>query len=276
MRKSDYVRHDFMPITPDLAEKWLAKNIGFNRKLSETTVEKYVSEIIRDAWNERSGETIKFDADGNLIDGQHRLTALVKTGRTLWMSVAYNCSREAFKTIDTGKNRGGADVLSILNEKNCNILASAVTLLSRYMADAVNAAHPVSNSEVVQTCEAHPDLKKSVHVIACMRSPKGFLAPSIAAFVHYMASRTSDEETATKFIQGVIGGDSFKNDSAMRVVRQRLIDNLASKAKLRRVDVIALLIKGWNCYRRGEQATSNKVRWRCNGDSPESFPKFAA
>jgi len=276
MKTTDMPHAEAVLVTPDKAREWLKANVENNRRLSQFTVADYVELAKRGEWDESNGETIKFDRDGSLIDGQHRLAMVVALNKPMWFLVAYNCSRRAFMTIDTGKPRGAADILSIGQHENCNVLASSLTLLWRYMNGAVCGTHKVSNQTINGMSADHPDMAASVRLAISVRGPKGFLAPSIVAFIHYMAKRRSGATKAEAFVRGVVMGETYDHDSAIRMLRQRLIGNLANKRPMKRADVVAICIKAWNMFAKGETATPNKLRWRSNGDSAEAFPKIAA
>lgn len=65
-------------ITPVKAAEYLALNKN-NRKLNEATVERYVNMMSKGEWI-MNGEPICFDRYGNLVNGQHRLTAIIRFG----------------------------------------------------------------------------------------------------------------------------------------------------------------------------------------------------
>ena len=68
-------------ITPKLAEKWMEANKN-NRPLRRSLVGRYAGAIRRGQW-ELNGESIKFDEDGVLFDGQHRLAAVVEANKPI-------------------------------------------------------------------------------------------------------------------------------------------------------------------------------------------------
>lgn len=65
-------------IEPHLAESWLTKNVK-NRNLTDRIAKKYARDMASGKWK-TTGDPIRFDVDGNLIDGQHRLQACVLAG----------------------------------------------------------------------------------------------------------------------------------------------------------------------------------------------------
>ena len=87
-----------------------------NRPLRTSCIERYADIIKRGQW-ELNGETIKFDTSGTLLDGQHRLSAVILAGMPIKSYVIRDLPRKVFDTLDTGKGRTGADVLSLRGEK---------------------------------------------------------------------------------------------------------------------------------------------------------------
>lgn len=68
-------------VTPMKAARWLKRNIA-NRRVSPKVVRNYAGDMSRGEWL-LNGEAIKFDRDGNLLDGQHRLGAIVHNGKSV-------------------------------------------------------------------------------------------------------------------------------------------------------------------------------------------------
>jgi hypothetical protein len=74
-------------MTPIYAQRLLAGNIG-NRPMNDTFVRDLVGRMCRGEWADNA-ETIKVGTDGLLKDGQHRLRAIVDSGCTVPMTVAF-------------------------------------------------------------------------------------------------------------------------------------------------------------------------------------------
>jgi hypothetical protein len=86
--------------------------------VSKSTVQQLAGQIQRGEW-QLTHQGIAFDEDGVLIDGQHRLAAIVKAGLTVRLTVAHGVRRTASTVMDTGRKRTGRDALALAGETPC-------------------------------------------------------------------------------------------------------------------------------------------------------------
>ena len=120
-----------MDITPDMAKKILAHRNKNNRPIRYTHLEKLSEAIEKDEWKV-TNQGIAFDADGNLIDGQHRLAAILQTRKTVKMMVATNMGASIFDVVDTGSKRSTGDALDILGSEHGRIVSAALKIYICY------------------------------------------------------------------------------------------------------------------------------------------------
>ena len=120
-----------MDITPDMAKKILAHRNKNNRPLRYTHLEKLSNAIEKDEWKV-TNQGIAFDADGNLIDGQHRLAAVLQTRKTVKMTVATNMDASIFDVVDTGTKRSTGDALDILGSEHGRVVSGALKVYICY------------------------------------------------------------------------------------------------------------------------------------------------
>lgn len=66
-------------ITPEKAQEYLKHNTENYRGLNKDRIISYANDMKKNAW-QFNGEAIKFSESGKLIDGQHRLHAIVRAG----------------------------------------------------------------------------------------------------------------------------------------------------------------------------------------------------
>jgi len=97
-------------VNPTKATEWLNRNHPKNRKLSKTTSMVYGLDML-DGTFHLTHQPIAFDVDGYLIDGQHRLAAVVESGCPQEFVVARGVAREVIKYTDRGRKRSTADRL---------------------------------------------------------------------------------------------------------------------------------------------------------------------
>lgn len=109
----EVIRSEIMVITPELANKLLEGNIG-NRKIKQAVVKKYTDAILSGDFI-CTNNGIGLDKDGRLIDGQHRLTAVVKSGKSIKQVVCYytNPGTAKYIPIDSGIKRTFSDFTGI-------------------------------------------------------------------------------------------------------------------------------------------------------------------
>ena len=90
-------------ITPDLAKKWLAANKD-NRHARPSHINKLAMEIKNGIWK-LTHQGIAFSSDGRLIDGQHRLEAIVTANKPVFMAVFIDLDDNMFGALDRGIRR---------------------------------------------------------------------------------------------------------------------------------------------------------------------------
>ena len=95
----------FVDVSPDLAESWLLLEHPDNRHSAKTVVNDYRTSMDADRWNCLTGESLKFDTQGRLIDGGHRLRGVLQHGKTVTMLVCWGCPPEAIHLLDQGRSR---------------------------------------------------------------------------------------------------------------------------------------------------------------------------
>lgn len=111
-------------ITPKRAIQLLKRN-SKNRKLNIRTVSYYADQMERGEWIV-TGQGISLSTDGDIIDGQHRLSAIVKSGKTVSMFVFYDMDPKSFDRYDVGKTRSAGDIFQIDGVKNAHNISSMI------------------------------------------------------------------------------------------------------------------------------------------------------
>lgn len=104
----------FEKITPAIAQNFLDKNHKNNRNLKDKIVTQYAQTMAKGLWHPSSAEAIRISDQGILIDGQHRLNAIIRSGKlSITMMVITGIPECAISAIDDGVKRTLADAMTI-------------------------------------------------------------------------------------------------------------------------------------------------------------------
>lgn len=150
-------------ITPTVAAEMLTKNHG-NRHLNNRRVTMLANDMRAGRWTE-SPQPIAFDAEGNLIDGQHRLEAVQRSGVPVLLSVAYDVPRES--VIDRTLERRLGDALYMRGIISQEMAQSAVisTVNSYFSCIDGRDYFTISDAEKAEFINAHTeDIQKTIDV----------------------------------------------------------------------------------------------------------------
>ncbi len=86
-------------LTPEMAMSLLEANQN-NRPLNHQHVDRIANQITKGKWK-FNGDTIKLATNRDVLDGQHRLWAVVEAKQPIETAIIYDIEPEAFATIDT-------------------------------------------------------------------------------------------------------------------------------------------------------------------------------
>jgi len=125
----DEITSEWLDVTPELAFKLLEANTH-NRPLVQSRVERYARDMRAGQWRV-NGDAVRFDINGILIDGQHRLWAVTESGVTLKMLVVRGLEPEAQDTIDQGKPRSIKEVFHLGGIENSRLVAPILLTIFR-------------------------------------------------------------------------------------------------------------------------------------------------
>lgn len=261
-------------ITPEVAERLLARNAG-NRPIREKgesrSVEAYARAMLRGEWV-LNGAPIIVSADGQLNDGQHRLSAVVASGVAVPMHITFGVERESRHTVDQGAARSPGHILAMRGEKNYNTLATAVAVVWAYDGDKNFGTRPTP-AQLIDCLDANPGIRDALHDAAHMKS--GFLCSvGYIGGAHYLCRRVNAEH-ADDFLHAVRTGLNISDPkSAVFKLRKRLIDHTAKRENIPAIEQAALYIKAFNAVLHNR--SPGNLLWRRFGPTAEDFPTAGA
>lgn len=242
-------------VTPDHAAQLLGRNVS-NRSLADRFVANLASDMTDNRWM-LTHEAICVGSDGVLIDGQHRLSAIVTSGVGQWLWVASGFPPETRTHVDLGRVRSVGDVLTLNGSTNANVLAASARLAllwEEYPAHVWTATTSIPRSAVVEYATNNLAALESVvdlGRIITARAPLLTRAASTAG-LFIITQRTACPDLIDEFCDGVSNGVGLSSGDPRLALRNRGAIT-TEKSQWRTQSALAVLLKTWNAYARDEE-----------------------
>lgn len=242
-------------ITPSRAKEYLEANTQ-NRRVKNPVVYRYADDMVNGRWKLDTGETIKISETGIILDGQHRLLAVVKANTSIMFHLAKGLPNNVFDVIDTGSNRNASDIFKIKGVKNENKLPSIISMYNSLKnPDRIRDSHlhhKSTNAMLLEQYYKNEPYWQSVATKshALYLSFAKILTPSmIGGFYAYFNDLNS--LMAENFMEQICTGSGIENETVL-LLRNRLIQDKTSLRKISLSHKIALIIKTWNFFIKGD------------------------
>lgn len=261
-------------LTPQLARELWEKNTSTFGSLDRHTVNRYASEMTRGRWQD-NGESIVVSVDGYILDGQHRIAAVIQSGCTITVVLVLNVVASA-STFDRGKPRQVSDYIqNALGIKNARLVATIAKFCVAYKKGLWGQrsiqGREILDSEILDVVHRYHVRIESVAELArqCDRVAPGPITATLL-FFGGLEPITKCEISAW-FVDSLATGANLTDADAVLHLRNRF---LAEKPQakidpnLKRV----LMTIAWNKTVRGEVCTSQHLRVRLSGPGKHILP----
>src|SRR5688572_22952243 len=264
-------------ITPDMAKQWLDVNHR-NRKLSDPAVRRLAGIIRRGEWMESSTDGIGLDADGGVVNGQHRLTAVIEADQPVRMLVVRNVDRDVIKVIDQGLHRNFAQLLQMDGRwPNPAILASAVEWLFRMMNDFERSIPMDQKPSVPQLLDifSEHDHKLVGSLDPALGVWKRFKVDRNMLVAYHYTMASADPELADTFFMRLATGLDIEEGQPVHALQERYLTELTKTDGKREPKFVlaAWLVKAWEATRQDVTMVPRQLKFTKSGSRAESFPK---
>lgn len=247
------MRTSVQRVTPDMARVMLGTNTS-NRRLRKHRVLQYAEQMKRGQW-QTTGEAIKFAHDGTLIDGQHRLHAIIESNIPIDMLIVQDLDFSTFKVIDSGMTRRPADSLHVLGVTNGNQKAAAIRVFIAADAgvDVGNTHHLtslVTRTDVSDFAQNNDQLVNDAMTAA--RTVYGTCRgnrPSWGA-LYLLIAKKHGQVAAETFLRAVAEGSGLSDGDPRLALRNWSVRNSGKSSKSQH---LAAYVRAWNAYASGEE-----------------------
>lgn len=260
-------------IGPLQAKEFLASN-SHNRNLRNRHIAKLADDMRNGMWRDGGSLLFAGSSEGRvLIDGQHRLHAVIAADVKLNFIIVENLDLGDQQAIDTGIRRTLADVLKFQGEVNCIDLAAVLAWHYRWSHGMMKSNQTPSVAQALDILRDHPGLRDVFGPVRAV-SKTLRVSRSLCGFLFYVQDGIDAQDAAAFWDQlgtGIIAGVHERH--ALYALRRQLEGNQSNATrKFDSVTTAALLIKGWNMWREGREV--QLLMWRRGGATPELFPEL--
>ncbi|MFF7414870.1 MULTISPECIES: hypothetical protein [Streptomyces] len=251
-------------VTPEIAATFLSRD-SVNRRLDMGQVRALAETILRGEWK-LTHQGIAFDETGALLDGQHRLHAIIEANAPVEMLVFDGVARDVFPVLDTGKRRSAADTLLSTGAKYLHLLSSTirhVILFKTMPHDPWSGARAhVSNDRILAAYNEDRDRYGEAVTIGRELSKHLFASQTAAAVGFFVTTDVAPAADIDEWISGLKSGASLDPGDARLALREvpRDTQKRGSKRRMGMRDQVAIYIKAWNAWVEPEKASELRLR----------------
>lgn len=226
-----------------------------------------------------NGIPIIFDNNGHLIDGHHRLQAIIQAGVPVEMCVCRGVDSSCFPTIDIGLNRKFGQLLAMHGCKGYNNVASTVSVnmaLIKYGRPSLNRGGQslkTTNPELYQEYLTDEEGYKDATIFGQSMYGKARMIRCswISGLVYYLTHTGGyDTEYVRKFFDAACSIETSNISSADCLSNYIIKNDRKNKKTIMNPDFLfAIIIKSWNAY------VSGKIINRLSfNPEKEDYPKL--
>lgn len=262
-----------LEVDPSIAQVFLSRNEN-NRKLSEKTVRKYARDMREGRWQSLNGQTIVISKDGDINDGQHRLTGIVEADVCFPFLVVFGADRDSRLTLDQNKVRTSGQYLQMQGVPDANNVAAVASILMAYDTNKLvrytGDKYRVFGAERPTKAKLHEYAVTHMDAIlnSLAKASQGdiqILAPKTrVAATHRIISRHAvGQERVEQFFTMLLHGVNLKQHDPALMARHRLMKDRQTRPPV--LSTIETIVRTWNAFARGETLT----RLALYGDLPK-------
>lgn len=238
-------------VTPQQAQEWLDSTNIHNRKLRKSQVAQLKTDMESEHWM-FTGDTVKFDRDGVLRDGQHRLAAIAASGKMEWLIIVRGIDPQAQAAMDIQSRRMAYDALRLRGTegdmKNAAAIARGV-----FMYD--HGRVPTQLETVTFVEDHEEEIADAVVVSEMVRRAGRLTGGSFYGIAFYLLARI-DRTAAHDFFEKLAGGYELTKGDPILLLLKHLSKGLPygfGRGHWHLRQNLAIVFVAWNAWRQGKE-----------------------
>lgn len=225
-------------MTPEWAEDLLEHNHSYNRNPKDKRIASYAREMASGLWR-LTHQAIAVDEDGNLVDGQNRLMAVMRAGVEVPMVLVTGVPRKSMVGVDCGVTRNVADAAKVSGKP---LPATQYASVARIMMAGLGygSKQSLGNQEVLHFIGNHKDAM--AFSFDCLRSnTPGIAAAGVRAVIARAWYQRNCRNRIREFCKALLSGlmENKSKDVAVIRLRNWLLQAKGTRQAVKRTDVYA-------------------------------------
>lgn len=284
----------------DRASKLLERNTA-NRGVVQPIEERYARDQANGEFRSLNGQTVKVADTGRLLDAQHRMGAIVRSGVCLPFVVVEGLSERVFAEMDRAETRSFKMLLADRGVANAGTVAAAAKLQYYYEQSRFERVVGVSpsNPELSSVLARHPGIELSGggrptdggKIWNNDKDARRLLVPATICWLQYRFQQVG-QDLMMAFFHKLATGEMLERGNPILVLRNKLLELATDRQKARsgvagakagaavggtehQIRQAALTILAWNAWVQGKSITAKALAWgeaKKDGSSREPFP----
>lgn len=259
------LRSVVVEIHPDAAEQMLRLYNVKNRRLTENHAKRLGAAMAKHSY-ERTGDTIKVSRTHKLLDGQHRLSACVKSKTAVVSDIVFGLDDALFDVLDQGKKRSAGDVLGIHGIAYPSLVAGAIQWVLNFN-NPTSVSMDGGGSTLASAREvlalAQGSMKDIAHYVnEALLINKAFAQPPtmICGLLYLIGKR--DPSIARDFAHEWANGARIGRNRNFDVLNERIKTIIHGGGHVSRTMRTALIIQMFNHWNAHIIAPPRALTWR--------------
>jgi hypothetical protein len=240
------------------AAELLKLNVG-NRRFRQHRCEKYTADMLAGRWKPGVSQIIiltdRLGTGIELLNGQHSLTAVIRSNTTQLFTILRTTDRSAFMVVDTGLGRQAGDVLAQEGAPSANVAAATVRLVLSYerglMESGAKASLQLGNQVVAAEYWAHESVYARAVRYGTNSRKEGFNPSALAAFIVLLLRHGLEPDEAMAFVEPLVLGTELAPTDPRLAARRWMLTNRSSPNKANKM-ALSAFIRSWNAHQRGD------------------------
>jgi hypothetical protein len=256
---SPRIKYETRWITPDSAKEYLELQVA-NRSLVWGVVRNYARDMLSGDWLQ-NGENIKINPDGFMLDGQHRMQAVILAGKMyadnpdeydepfegMFFEFALNIPDDARQSMDIGKKRTLADEMAFEGAENSGRVAPIVSWHMAYLngnyTNAGGSSYRPTQAKALEFWRGNKSQYYTTMLRGYDATRQGLGSTASMGTAYHILRNKFGDEIADRFWDLLVTGANMQVGHPILLLR-----NVLLRKKFNRKTTFALIFKTWNSW----------------------------